>query len=270
LGPVRETGGVGRRCEISTVELSYLEDGPADAPVVLLMHPIGGAAELWEPQVPALAGPLRVIRVDARGHGRSPAPPGPYDLADLGGDTIALIDRLGVERVHLAGESLGGMVGMWLAQHAPDRLDRLALMCTSALLGPPRMWVERAETALAKGTEALADGAIGRWFTESFRAREPELVGRIRAMIAATSPVGYAGCCAAIQTMDQRAGLPSITTPTLVIAGADDPSTTPDQLRLIADNIPGSRYVELADCAHIANVQQADKINELLLAHFTG
>jgi 3-oxoadipate enol-lactonase len=245
-------------------------DGPAGAPVVLLLTPIGGAAQLWEPQLPALSERFRVVRADHRGHGRSPVPSGPYQLADLGADTLALIDRLGVEKVHLAGESLGGMVGIWLAQHAPERLDRLALLCTSAQLGPPQMWAERAEIVLAQGTEAVADGAIGRWFTESFRAREPELVARIRAMIAATPPVGYAGCCAAIQTMDQRAGLAAIRTPTLVIGGADDPSTTPEHLRLIADGIAGSRYVQLDDCAHIANVQQAGTVNDLLLAHFTS
>lgn len=245
-------------------------DGPDGAPVVLMLSPIGGTAQLWEPQLPALAERFRVVRVDHRGHGRSPVPPGPYQLADLGADTLALIDRLGTEKVHVAGESLGGMVGIWLARHAPERLDRLALLCTSARLGPPEMWAERAEIVLAKGTEAVADGAIGRWFTESFRAREPELMARIRAMIAATPPVGYAGCCAAIQTMDQRAGLAAIRTPTLVIGGTDDPSTTPEHLRLIADGIPGSRYVQLDDCAHIANVQQPGKVNDLLLDHFTS
>jgi 3-oxoadipate enol-lactonase len=245
-------------------------DGSAGAPVVLLLSPIGGAPQLWEPQLPALTERFRVVRVDHRGHGRSPVPPGPYQLADLGADTLALIDRLGVEKVHVAGESLGGMVGMWLARHAPERLDRLALMCTSARLGPPEMWAERAEIVLSQGTGAVADAAIGRWFTEDFRVREPELMARIRAMIAATPAVGYAGCCAAIQTMDQRAGLAAIRTPTLVIAGTDDPSTTPEHLRLIADGIPGSRYVQLDDCAHIANVQQAGQVNDLLLAHFTS
>jgi 3-oxoadipate enol-lactonase len=245
-------------------------DGPAGAPVVLLLHPIGGAGALWEPQLATLTQRFRVVRADHRGHGRSPVPPGRYDLADLGADTLALIDKLGAERVHVAGVSLGGMVGMWLARHAPDRVDRLALLCTSALLGPPQMWIDRATIVLADGTGAVADTAIGRWFTESFRAREPELTARIRAMIAATPPAGYAGCCAAIETMDLRADLPKIGAPTLIIGGTDDPSTPPEHQRLIADGIPGSRFVQLDDCAHIANVQQAGQVNDLLLAHFTA
>jgi 3-oxoadipate enol-lactonase len=245
-------------------------DGPADAPVLLLAGPIGGTGELWELQLPALAQRFRVIRPDHRGHGRSPVPPGPYRLDDLAADTLALLDRLGAERVHFAGLSLGGMVGMWLAQNAPERIDRLALLCTSALLGPPQMWAERAATALSEGLGPLADATIGRWFTPGYPAREPERAARVRAIVAATPPVGYAGCCAAIEKMDLRAGLGAIRAPTLVIAGTDDPSTTPEHLRLIADGIPGSRYVQLDDCAHLPTVEQPIPVTDLLLDHFAN
>jgi 3-oxoadipate enol-lactonase len=276
-GPVRETGqrrGGGDRAakgaEISTIELYHQVDGPAGAPTLLLLGPLGGTGELWAAQVPALAGRFRVVRADHRGHGRSPVPPGPYRLDELAGDVLALLDRLGAQRCHLAGLSLGGMVGLWLAQHAPERLDRLALLCTSARLGPPQMWADRAAIVLAEGTDAVAETAIGRWFTPGYAAAEPERVAAIRAMIAATPPVGYAGCCAAIETMDLRPALGVVRAPTLVVAGTDDPSTTPEHLRLIADGIPGSRYVQLDDCAHVAIVEQAGPVTELLLEHFAG
>jgi 3-oxoadipate enol-lactonase len=244
--------------------------GPAGAPTLLLLGPLGGTGELWAAQAPRLAEQFRVVRVDHRGHGRSPVPPGPYRLDDLGGDVLALLDRLGADRAHLAGLSLGGMVGLWLAQRAPERLDRLALLCTSAQLGPPQMWADRAATVLAEGTDAVADQAIGRWFRPAYTAARPEQVASIRATIAATPPVGYAGCCAAIEQMDLRAGLGAVRAPTLVVAGADDPSTTPEHLQLIAAGIPGSRYVELADCAHAAIVEQAGPTTDLLLAHFAS
>jgi 3-oxoadipate enol-lactonase len=255
---------------ISTAELYYQVDGPAGAPVLVLVGPLGGTGELWEAQLPALAERFRVVRPDHRGHGRSPVPPGPYRLDDLGADMLALIDRLGAERVHLAGVSLGGMVGLWLAQHAPDRIDRLALLCTSARLGPPQMWADRAATVRAQGTGAIVDLAIDRWFTPAYVAGQPDRVARVRAIIAATPPEGYAGCCAAIETMDLRGDLGAVRAPTLVVAGTDDPSTPPEHLRLIADGIAGSRYVQLDDCAHMAMLEQPAPVTDLLLAHFAA
>ena len=126
---------------------------------------------MWDPQVPRLAERLRVVRYDHRGHGNSPVPPGPYSLDDLGADALALLDRLGLERVHWCGLSLGGMVGMWMAINAPERIDRLVLCCTSARLGPPAMWADRARTVRAEGVEAIADAGIGRWLTVGFIER---------------------------------------------------------------------------------------------------
>ena len=144
---------------MTAVELHYTVDGLPSAPVFVLGPSLGTTTELWRGQIPGLTEQLRVIRYDHRGHGGSPVPPGPYALADLGGDVLALLDRLGLERVHLGGMSLGGMVSMWVAANAPDRVDRLVLMCTSARLGPPDMWAERAAIARAQGVEALADAA---------------------------------------------------------------------------------------------------------------
>src|SRR5262245_4719204 len=127
-----------------TVELRYALDGPEDGPVLVLGSALGTTRAMWQPQVAALAKHFRVVRYDHRGHGRSPVPEGPYSIADLGGDLLALLDKLDLHRVHLGGLSLGGMVAMWVAAHAPSRVDRLVLICTSAQLGPPTRWSERA------------------------------------------------------------------------------------------------------------------------------
>lgn len=149
-------------CEIS---------GPDDAPVLVLSNSLGSTTAMWDPQVATLAERLRVVRYDHRGHGGSPVPSGPYDLADLGADAVRLLDRLGVEHVHWCGLSLGGMVGMWMAINAPQRIDRLVLCCTSANLGPAQMWADRAATVRAEGVEAIADAGIGRWLTASASRR---------------------------------------------------------------------------------------------------
>ncbi|GAA5042339.1 3-oxoadipate enol-lactonase [Thermocatellispora tengchongensis] len=254
-----------------TAPVHYEIIGDPDAPPLVLSSSLGTTAAMWDPQLTALADRFRVIRYDHRGHGRSPVPPGPYTVADLGGDVLALLDHLGVARASFAGLSLGGMTGMWLAANAPARIDRLALLCTSAKLGTPQMWEERAALVLAEGTGTLAEAAIGRWFTPGFAERRPEVTAVYAKMITDTPDDGYAACCRAIGAMDQTGDLGRITAPTLVLAGADDPSTPPEtDGRVIADGIPGARLVVVPDAAHLANVEQPGAVTGHLLDHLAG
>ncbi|NIJ13209.1 3-oxoadipate enol-lactonase [Saccharomonospora amisosensis] len=254
------------------MRVNHVVEGPQDGEVVVLSGSIGSNLSMWEPQVPALthAG-YRVVRYDQRGHGRTPAPDRPCSLADLGGDVVELLDGLGVERAAFVGLSLGGMTGMWLAVNHPDRIGRLVLCCTSARLGTPQMWAERAEQARAHGMSAIADGSIQRWFTARWLADNPRLAREYHHMTAATSAEGYAACCAAIGSMDLLDDLPKITAPTLVIAGADDPATPPEEHgRPIAEAIPGARFEVVAHAAHLGNVEQPQRFTSLILDHLKG
>jgi 3-oxoadipate enol-lactonase len=249
--------------------LGYDIDGPSAAPALLLGSSLGTTAAMWQPQVEVLSRHFRVVRFDHRGHGRSSVPDGPYALADLGRDVLALLDDLGLDRVSYAGVSLGGMVGMWLAANAPQRIDRLGLICTSAYVPPPAKWLTRAETVRTEGLAAIADAVVGAWFTPQFRDAHPETFASFLAMMRAAPPLGYAGCCAAIAGMDLRTELPRIVAPTLVIAGASDLAIPPDHGRAIAEELPGSRF-ELVAGAHIASVESADAVTTLLLRHMMG
>lgn len=250
-----------------TPGLNYLLEGPEDAPVLVLSNSLGTTLGMWDDQAPALRERFRLLRYDTRGHGASPAPPGPYAIEDLGRDVLSLLDGLGVERASFCGLSVGGMTGMWLAAEAPERVDRLVLLCTSALLGPKDVWDGRIETATTRGMDALVDGVVERWFTPAFRAGRPEAVGRLAGMLRATDPGGYAGCCAAIRDMDLRGRLPSIRSPTLVVSGAEDPATPPEHGELIRDSIPEARFEVVPGAAHIANVERPGKITHLILDH---
>jgi 3-oxoadipate enol-lactonase len=251
------------------MRLNHRVDGPEDAPVVVLASSIGTTLEMWDPQLEALAPAARVVRYDHPGHGGTPSEPGPYTLASLGGDVVELLDRLGVERCSFAGVSIGGMVGMWLAANAPERVDRLAVCCSSAYLPPPEMWTDRAATVRADGPGAVAETVVGRWYTPGFKSRNPEVVAATVAELSAVDAEGYAGCCEAISTMDLRPALPGIQAPTLVIAGADDPATPPDaHAKVIADAIPDARLEVIPDAAHLAVVEQHETVTRLLLDHF--
>jgi 3-oxoadipate enol-lactonase len=252
------------------VRLAHRIDGPDDAPVLVLSNSIGSDWRMWDGVVPALTARFRVLRYNTRGHAESEVPPGPYTIADLAEDLIGLLDELGIDRPHLAGLSLGGMTGMWLAAHEPSRVDRLALLCTSALLGPAQMWLDRAELVRAEGTEAIADAGVRRWLTDEFIADQPDTAAWCRQMMIDTPDEGYAGCCAAIATMDLRPDLPAITAPTTIIAGADDPATPPSHAEVIAAGIAGARLHVVPHAAHLATVEQPAAITDLLLRHFGG
>lgn len=253
------------------VELNHRINGPHDAPVVVLSNSLGASMEMWASQVPALSVGFRVLRYDQRGHGASSVPPGPYDIADLGHDVLHLLDLNGIERAHFCGVSLGGATGMWLAANAPERLDRLVLICTSPRFGDPSMWIERAASVRELGTAGLADATMERWFTDQFRETQPNVTARFKAMMESQPDEGYAELCGVLERLDLRADLPHIAAPTLVISGAQDPSTPPDEHgRLIADGIPGARFEVLDPAAHLANVERADVVTDLILDHLEG
>ena len=250
-----------------TVEVRFVDEGPANGEIVVLAGSLGSTLHMWDPQVqPLVRNGFRVIRYDHRGHGDSPVPDGPYRIADLAADALALLDRIGARRVHWVGLSLGGMVGMWLASHAPERLEKLVLCCTSARLGPPEMWRERAALVRAEGAGVVAEPGVGRWLTPEFAAANPDTATWLRDMIAATPAEGYASCCGAIEEMDQLAELPSITASTLVICGAQDPSTpAAGHGQEIADRIPGAQLRELSPGAHLVNVEQPGPVSDLIV-----
>jgi 3-oxoadipate enol-lactonase len=249
------------------VKLAYRTDGAAAKPALVLASSLGTTWELWDEQLPSLSRDFRVIRYDHPGHGSSPIPDAPVTVESLAGDIVDLLDALELERVSFCGLSLGGMVGMALALRAPERLDRLVLCCTAAYLGPVDGWYERARVVRARATSAIAAAVVERWFTERFRDESPATVARFRAMLEGISPEGYAVCCEAIGQWDARSDVNAIRTPTLVIAGADDVATPPEDGAFLAESIPGAELTVLPGCAHLANIEQATLFTKTLLGH---
>jgi 3-oxoadipate enol-lactonase/4-carboxymuconolactone decarboxylase len=253
-----------------TVRLRWYEDGPPGAPPLVLLASVGASTRMWDPIAGALAEHHRVLRIDTRGHGDSPPAPagGSPDIAELAADVLAVLDDRGLARVDLAGLSLGGMIGMWIAAHAPQRLGRLALLCTSAHLPPAQGWLDRAAAVRAGGMAAVVEPVTARWLTPALAERDPALLQRLRQVFTAVDAESYAQCCAAIAVLDLRPDLARIAAPTLVIAGADDPATPPEHARVIAAGIAGARVEVVSPAAHLAVVEQPGRIAALLLDHF--
>jgi len=237
------------------IELACLQEGPHDAPAILLLHSIGCDHSLWDEQAAELATDRRVLRLDLRGHGASGAPPGDYTLERLADDGVAALDAAGVAEAVVCGLSLGGVVAQAMALRAPARVRGLVLANTAARVGSAEAWTQRVQTVRAEGLAAIADMAMARFFSESFRTEQPQAVAGFRERLLAASPAGYAGCCAALRDADLRSEVAGIRAPVLVLAGTQDVSTPPDQMRELAAALPQAHYVEL-DAAHLSNVER--------------
>lgn len=256
---------------MTAIDVAYESHGPAYLPTVVLTGSLGTTTQMWHPQVAALLShDYRVIAYDTRGHGRSPVPPGPYNVDDLAADLERLLDRLEVSRVHVIGLSLGGLTVMRLAATKPDRVDRAAVLCTAARFAPARTWAERADLVEANGMESVARTVVARWFTDAHKRADRDLVAWAERMLCSVDVVGYAACCRLLVRADVSNDLQSIRSPLLAIAGADDPATPPAQLQTIVDAVPGARLAVVEGAAHLANLDQPDAITELLLDHLAG
>jgi 3-oxoadipate enol-lactonase len=224
---------------------------------VVLCGSLGSAASAWDLQLPVLEG-RRVVRVDHPGHGGAPVDD-VHDMQDLAARVLAAV---GDAEFSFVGLSLGGAIGMQLALTVPERLEKLVLASTAARFGEPEQWHERAAVVRADGIEAIADAVLARWFTPEFAGVAP-----YREQLLATDPEGYARCCEALARWDVRDALSAVATPTLVIAGADDPSTPPDVVGQVAELIPGARLEVIDQAAHFANIERAEEFNRLIEEH---
>ena len=239
-------------------------EGPDGAPVLMLSNSLGTNLHMWDDQMPAFTRHFRVVRYDSRGHGQSGAPHGEYTIERLGRDALAVMDALGLEQVDWCGLSKGGMVGQWLGTNAPQRVGRLVLCNTAAHMAPADLWNQRIAAVTANGMAPLVESVVERWFTKAFREKAPQAVDRIRQMLLTTPPHGYAGCCAAVRDMDQRETIRSVTAPTLVIGGRQDPATPLAAAELIQKRIPGARLVVL-EAAHLSNIEQPAEFTAAVL-----
>jgi 3-oxoadipate enol-lactonase len=242
-------------------------DGPHGAPVLVLGNSLGTSRAVWDRQAAALGSRFRLLRFELPGHGGAPSPAGPYTIAQLGAAVLGLLDRYEVDLAAYCGISLGGMIGMWLAASAPERISALGLVCTSAHMPPASGWSDRIDLVRSAGMASVSAASISRWFTPAFTGREPAVIAAFTADLEHTEVEGYAGCCAAIGAMDLRGLLASITAPTLVIAGAEDPSTPPAHGAAIASAIPGARLQVIRGAAHLASVCAPAEVAHALLSH---
>ena len=232
-------------------------------PWVMLSHGLATDLTMWDELTDALKDRYRVLRYDARGHGASAAPAGDYTLDMLVADAVGILDAVGVERTHFAGLSMGGMIGLGLLIHHPTRI-KSAVIADSRHTTTPEFtaaWLQRIETVRKGGVDAIAKSTVERWSSAGLAERNPAVVARMDKMIRGTSANGYCGCAAALARLNYGARLGEISAPTLVLCGSEDHGAPPENTRQMHAMIKGSRFLEIAQAGHIANIEQPQVFN---------
>jgi len=237
------------------ISLNVSLAGDKRFPALILAHPLGANLHLWDPITPALAERFFLISYDARGHGQSHRPDGPYRLADLGADVLCMMDEFDVARAHFLGQSMGGAIGQWLMIHAPERLGKVVLANTSPYFPGPAGWNARIRSTREKGMAELAPVVVQRWLTADFRKSHPDVAKKIMDMLLASDPQGYAACCSALRDTDLRDAIRAAPPrPALAIVGESDASTPPALGADLAYSLKDARLVSLK-AAHLSSVE---------------
>jgi 3-oxoadipate enol-lactonase len=246
------------------IEINYEIEG--DGPAVTFSHSLACSLAMWDEQVRALRGRYRVLRYDTRGHGQSSAPAGAYTLEQLADDLKGLLEGLGISATHFVGLSMGGMIGQVFALKYPAMVQSLTLCDTTSRYAPgaAAVWEERIKTVGAKGMEPMVTPTLERWFTAPFRARRKDVMERVGALIRATPPAGYIGCCHALPRINVTERLREVRCPALVIVGEEDPGTPVEMAREIHAALPAAELAVLCRASHLSNVEQPEEFNRVL------
>lgn len=248
-------------------EVSYLVEGKS-GPWVTFVTGIANDYSMWDGQAPALAGEFRVLRYDLRGQGGTAASAGEVTIETLVADLVALWDALGITTSHLVGLGLGGAIAQAAAIRHAARIDRLVPCCCRAQMVPDfaALWHQLIATVRAQGIEPIVEPTLQRWFPESFRTASPAAMDAVRSMIRRTSVKGYLDCATAFLGLALEDRIHLIKARTLYLSGADDHRGGPSELMAgLAARVPGARHAAVPNAAHIANIQNPDGFNHLLM-----
>jgi pimeloyl-ACP methyl ester carboxylesterase len=254
---------------LNCININYKVEGQGE-PLVMIMGFTAGRIG-WMPQIPLFKKYYRVITFDNRGAGRSDKPTGPYSTRMMADDTVALMDLLGIEKAHIMGLSMGGMIAQELAINYPQRVMKLVLAATYAR--QDEMSGDTLEQAkfLQLTPEKKASALVGLAFNKPFYRSTFGLLARVQTrFMGASGRVGIAGQSEACLKHDTLERLSSITAPTLVIVGTGDRTIKPVSSEVIAGKIPNARLVKVEGGSHYFSFEMRNVFNREVLGFLKG
>ena len=252
---------------INGITVHWSTAARTEGPALVFSNSLGTDGRIWQRLAELLGERFRFITYDSRGHGLTDAPPGPYTIDGMADDLLGLADHTGLGRFALVGLSVGGLIAQQFALRAPDRLSALVLCDTAARIGTVETWNARIEAIRKGGLEAVADPIMERWFAKAFPEHRKDEFAGWRNLMTRTPIEGYIATCQALRDADLTAAVGKITTPTLVVAGAEDGSTPPALVKATADLIPGARFELIDGAAHMPCIEQPERLASLIVAH---
>jgi 3-oxoadipate enol-lactonase len=263
---------------INGVPVHFTLDGPDKAPVITFAPALSLDLRSFNPQVEPFRNQFRVLCLDLRGHGQTDQGGGAFSMEDLADDVVGLLDHLGFEQSHFVGSSLGAMVGLALALEHADRLSSLTFMASQGALPDERIAAARNNIAAMRQSGATAhttmadqaDALMNRLLHEPDEALHPARFALLRQILGTTTLFGQARAYEAILAMNYDDRLAEIHTPPLVLAGAQDTSTTPARMQMYKDGIAGARMELIQGAGHFPNLEQPDAFNDILQTFLSG
>jgi len=249
------------------IKIEYRSDGKEGAPYITFVTGIANDLTMWDAQVAALGRDYRTLRYDLRGHGDTQATEGDYTMELLVRDLTGLLNELNIEKTHLVGLGLGGAIVQAFAIEQPQRVNVLIPCCCRAKMVPEfaALWHKLREVVAQDGVEAIVEPTVQRWFSDEWKAANPQMLQDVRNMIRGTTTLGYLGVTAAFLGLDIEAKLSQIKARTLYLSGADDKLGGPPQLMAeLAQKVPGAQHRSVPKAAHIANIQNPAAFNKEL------
>jgi 3-oxoadipate enol-lactonase len=232
----------------------------AGAPCFALIHSLGMDRFFWAPITERLARSSSVLIYDCRGHGQSDKPKGPYRVEQFADDLADLLDHVGWRSAIVAGASMGGCISLAFAAAYPARTLALGLIDTTAWYDAPKAWEERAQRALQDGLGTMIEFQTSRWFTDAFRAANPEAVKRATETFLANDPAAYAETCRMLGACNLTAALPRLNMPTSIVVGEEDYATPIAMAETLHRGINGSALTVLPHARHLTALEDPARI----------
>ena len=253
--------------DVNGIKTDYRIDGKEGAPYITFVTGIANDATMWDGQVEALGKDYRTLRYDLRGHGDTQATEGDYSMELLVRDLTGLLNELNIQKTHLIGLGLGGAIAQAFAIEHSHRVNVLVPCCCRAKMVPEfaALWHKLREAVAKDGVEVIVEPTVQRWFSDEFKAANPEALQKVRNMIRGTTTLGYLGVTAAFLSLNIEDKLPQIKAPTLYVSGAEDKmGGPPDLMNELSKKVPGASHRSISKAAHIANIQNPADFNRIV------
>ncbi len=266
---------IGNNIEITVNDLtvSYNDEGPNGAPVIIFIHGFPFNKSMWNKQLEALKENYRVIAYDVRGHGNSDAGTGDFSIDLFADDLLGFMDALKIDKARLCGLSMGGYIALNAVEKYPDRFDALILSDTNCIADTPETKEKRLKTIESikkNGVEKFAEESIKNFFAPESLSTKDKEIALVREMILNTSKESlYKTLQAFYERKETCSKLNDLNMPVLIMVGKEDKITPLESAQMMHEKILDSFLVIIEHAGHLSNIENRLEFNKQIETFFS-